>query len=365
MKINIVSGATGFIGRRLVKDLLKNNEIVWLIIRSNSNSAEVRGGEIFKDLKDKYAGTLKIVEGDVRFKNLGLDKYLNEIKKANIEFWHLAANLSFRKEDKDDIYQTNVDGIKNVIEFTNKYNVRLYYMSTAYVCGNYSGLIKEDELYDTKHRNNYEKSKYIAEKSVREKANNYIIFRPSIVMGDGYEGKAKGCTFGYHRFVYVFYVFKKWLLRKNIKNPLFIFPFPRKSRINFVSLDYVIEAMIKISKNIQIKNKTFHLVNPNPPEFIFLFRILMKDFEFTNIKYFAISKLMFKGLIGLLYYTMIPFRKYLESAKWYMPYIVRDYNFSFENLKKYNINLAPIISEEFFEEVNNNAIKEVFPKIKL
>ena len=369
MKINLVTGATGFIGRRLVHELLLQGEYVWIIVRVeiDKDLEGRRKKEIFTELKNKYPDKFKIIEGDVAKNRLEIGKFLESLHDYSLEIWHLAANLSFVKKEKKDIYKTNVEGTRNIVKLANKYSARLYYMSTAYVCGNSKEHIKEDKLIKgTRFRNNYEKTKYLAEKIVRKESKNYIIFRSSIVIGDGYEGKAKGCTFGYYRFSYVFYVFKNWLDKKGwdkskLRIPIF---YPSNSEVNFVSLSYVINTMLEISQKDKIKNKTFHLINPNPPKFIFLFKILMNDLGFNNVIYIKIPKFIFVLLIKKLYYIFIPYRKYIESANWYLPYIVKDYKFSTENLKLNNINFHPKITREFMNEVNKNAINKVFCKIK-
>jgi thioester reductase-like protein len=86
---------------------------------------------------------------------------------------------------------------------------KFIFLSTAFVSGDYQGKIFEDQIdYGQKFHNHYEASKYQAEKYIRENLKKYLIFRPSVILGDVYQGKAVGCTFGYYRFMYMFFLFK-------------------------------------------------------------------------------------------------------------------------------------------------------------
>ncbi|MDO9399342.1 MAG: SDR family oxidoreductase [bacterium] len=385
-KINIITGASGFIGRHLVKQLLEKGEIVYAIIRNDPQNNKSK--KIFPNFYKIYGNLFKVISGDITKKNLEIQpnilKEIQEIKN-DIIFWHLAANLSFCAKNKKTIFEDNLGGTQQVINFVNSMPITtLCYMSTAFICGSKYSNFSEDKLQKKqKFHNAYESSKFVAENLVRNKCKKqYIIFRPSIVIGDAYEGKAIGCTFGYYRFIYVIFVFKNWLI-KNIDRPSllfkilsFFFPikydkntnvlyiqrmpfvYPRKCTVNIIQLDFVIDSMITISKQCKI-NKTFNLTHPNPPSFCFLFKEVINALEIRGTLLVPIHPKIFSFIIKTGYLLFIPLRKYFDSAKKYLPYTTINYKFCTKNTIAYGL-IPPIISESYLKKINSYAIKNIF-----
>lgn len=390
--VHIITGATGFLGRHLVRRLLESGERICIIVRCNENDAQTRVDHIFSGYVYKYRDHLDVISGDITKKDLGIsEKKLREFKNVTVNVWHLAANLSFRCEHKKQIYQDNVHGMINVVDFVNHLgpDTCLFYTSTAYVCGSKNRNCLEDEIdRGQKPRNLYEKTKISAEKIIRNSCQRkFVIFRPSIVVGDAYEGKAVGCTFGYYRFTYVFHVFKKWSIGTlrigcgfwykilkllgttyDEKSDLLhfahlILPYPKNSFVNLVPIDYVIDAMLQISAS-NIKNRTFHLVNTQPPSFILLLREVLDDIGLCGIRFKPFSPAIFNIFMHVCYFVFVPLRKYFESAIKYQPYITTQYDFSVKNIQKAGIKSLSL-SREHIKRINQYAIHEVFPHIKI
>lgn len=388
--LHIITGATGFLGRSLTNRLLEDGEKVCIVIRNNEDDFKTRAGAIFPGYIVKYGDRFKVINGDIAKKNLGISaEFLGEIKNTKISLWHLAANLSFKCEHKEQIYRDNVKGVENVVNLINTFSPEstLYYTSTAYICGSKNKKCSENETdRGQTPRNLYEKTKLIAEKIIRDNCERkHIVFRPSIIIGDAYAGKAVGCTFGYYRFTYVFYIFKKWVIAKlrdggfwkkilelfgavyeskidKLKFIRLVLPFPKNSQVNLIPIDFVIDSMVKISKECQ-ESKTFHIVNTNPPSFIFLFRELLDDLGMEGIKLIPVNPIVFNGIIKTCYFIFIPLRKYFESAIKYKPYITMRYEFSTDNMRA--LELIPTdISREHIKRINKYAIASIFPNIK-
>ncbi len=149
MKI-LVTGASGFVGKDLVKKLKKQKH---KIIEFNSSD----GNNIF-------------------------DKKKLDEKMKNIDIViHLAAKLD---GDEKEILKTNVDGTKNVIDIAIKNNVKKFILiSSTGVYGNTKSLVNEDS--EKNPENTYEKSKLSAENivlSYREKINVNIL-RSAMIFG--------------------------------------------------------------------------------------------------------------------------------------------------------------------------------------
>ena len=389
MKIHLITGATGFVGKYLVNSLLEKRENVWIIVRQLDNvSARERAEVIFEDNISKWPKTFRIIAGDIMIEGLGInDSIVNELKDNEVVFWHLAANLSFASENRANVQKTNYIGTVNVVKFVNKTAKKFVHMSTAYVCGN-AASFKEDELLKgQKFRNHYEKSKFEAEKYVRENCKPpFVIFRPSIIIGDAYQGKAEGCTFGYYRYTFMFYFLKKQIikaLQKNgivafclralgtkhnqenglLKTPWLIIPYPKNGVVDMVTVDYVIASMIKLyEKNLH--GTAIHLTHHNPPAHRLILHSIIYDMGFRNMKLIPVPTWMFRVMANSFYFLAVPIRKYVKSVMWYMPYITKACRFDRTIIEKYGEN-PPEITRELIEKINSYAKENILEHIEI
>ncbi|KAL5725346.1 alcohol-forming fatty acyl-CoA reductase [Ranunculus cassubicifolius] len=166
-KTILVTGSTGFLAKLLIEKILRVQPKVkkfYLLIRATDNKAanerlrdEVIEKDLFKVLKTQYGGDLdslildKVLPlaGDVIYENFGIqDPEMTENlwKEINI-IVNSAANTKF--DERYDVALTvNTLGSKTAIDFAKKcVNLEmLLHVSTAYVCGERSGLIVEKPL---------------------------------------------------------------------------------------------------------------------------------------------------------------------------------------------------------------------------
>ena len=105
---------------------------------------------------------------------------------------HSAATVRF-DHTLDEARSINVEGTRRVLDFAaGARNLRsVAYVGTAYVAGERSDLIREDELaVGQSYRNTYEQTKAEAEALVRSRFESLpgVILRPSIIVGDSQTG---------------------------------------------------------------------------------------------------------------------------------------------------------------------------------
>jgi dihydroflavonol-4-reductase len=170
MKI-LVTGATGFIGRKLVSELLSANHDVTALVRESSN---------LQELPEK----LDLVYGDL----LDSESLQAAVTGQEVVI-HLAAYFDFYPSDVKLLYHVNVDGTQQLLDACSNTSVkRFIYISTTEVIGpvKHPPGNEETELRPQFH---YSKSKVQAEGRVRETSSKsgfeYVILRPTGIMGEG------------------------------------------------------------------------------------------------------------------------------------------------------------------------------------
>ena len=163
-----LTGATGFVGRHLLANLLKDNVSVVAMTRQKEP-------DILKHKTGNYNGKLQFYRGDIRNKiNL----------PAGITSVYHCAGAIFQKEKMQEV---NVEGTHRVVKAVLERGCRLIHLSSAGVVGKSKNrLIDENTI--CKPQNVYESSKYEAEKIVLDgiaKGLQAKILRPSIIFGAG------------------------------------------------------------------------------------------------------------------------------------------------------------------------------------
>jgi len=166
----LVTGATGFIGKNLVRALAqdKNNHIICLVRRSSHIEALESLGVSF-------------VFGDIT----DIDTLMRIAYDIDIVF-HCAAYVDNRNRKK--LALVNIQGTHNVLDYCKKKKVKrvVYVSSVAVTSGNPDVTLTEDLPYC--HSNNYGWSKIEAEKAAMEyraQGHDIVIVRPSMVYGPG------------------------------------------------------------------------------------------------------------------------------------------------------------------------------------
>ncbi|MFW9907132.1 MAG: NAD-dependent epimerase/dehydratase family protein [Candidatus Thorarchaeota archaeon] len=167
----LITGITGFIGRKLAARLVESGYEIVGLIRSTSNTAGLPQGIDFRDADLLSVETL---EPAVK----GVDVVI-----------HLAAYFDFYPSDVGLLYRTNVEGTRNLMNACVGTKVkRFIYCSTTEVIGpvTYPPGTENTELLP---QFDYSKSKKMAEEIIREITEDtnlpHIILRPTGILGEG------------------------------------------------------------------------------------------------------------------------------------------------------------------------------------
>jgi thioester reductase-like protein len=253
-----VTGFPGFIGRRLVRELLADDpkaKVVCLVEPKMEDAAKKAAAEL--EAKE----SIKILPGDITDRRLGLaPEDYERLTAETTNVFHLAAiyNLAV---PFDIAQKVNVEGTGNIVEFCQRCErlERHNYVSTAYVAGTRKGTVYEHELIMGQwFKNHYESTKFQAEVWVRESMDKVptAIYRPAIVVGDSENGLTQKFDGPYFMLRAIGVSMKRgWPIAKYGKSAA---PF------NVVPVDFVVNGLMAGSKDDKAIGETFHLVDPEP-----------------------------------------------------------------------------------------------------
>jgi thioester reductase-like protein len=272
---HLVTGATGFVGAAIVLELLEQtSDRVIVLVRPGATSPQSRFAEALTRAAEAYASTIdikaalarcRVVAGDVAAEGCGVAESLGPVSQV----WHSAASLRYEDRYADEIRATNVDGTRNVLALATELGARYFnHVSTAYVSGRRTGIIRERPMDDGEVNNHYERSKVDAEAIARSAFGPRVrIFRPSIVVGHSRTLEATTFT-GFYGFVRQLVQFRGMVNRMQagmLERQRLRLRIDPEARINLVPIDAVVREAVTIARS-EASEGVYHLTNPAPPE---------------------------------------------------------------------------------------------------
>lgn len=267
----LITGGTGFIGRRLVKKLLKRRgtEVYLLTRKSSFPKVERLVTDMLEEIPDAHA-RVHIVAGDITNQALVENNAeAGALQKKVQEIFHLAAHYELGTT-KEQALRSNVNGTLHVLDFARacKKLKCIHYVSTMAVAGDYRGTWYEDMLLEGQQfDNNYAYTKFLAEVEVRTAAEDLpiAIYRPGIVVGDSQTGEMDKIDGPYYLLV-PFLKLQSLTRTLSPAIPVFFPLAPGGNRIkcHVVPVDYVVDCLDHISRKKGIEGVTFSLTDPKP-----------------------------------------------------------------------------------------------------
>ena len=250
-----VTGATGFIGRHLVPELLEHREgDIFVLVRKGSLP------RMEKLIRRWDTNRVIPVTGDLSKPNLGVaKKWITEHKGGIDHFFHLAAIYDMTADDETN-ETMNVGGTRNAVQLADALEVGCFHqVSSVAAAGEYRGTFDETMFDEGQHLPSpYHRTKFESEKIVREEATvPWRVYRPAIVVGDSQTGEMDKVDGPY----YFFPTMKMMRDRLPAWLPLVGVDL---GDTNVVPVDYVAKAMDHLAHLPDHDGEAFHLVNPEP-----------------------------------------------------------------------------------------------------
>ncbi|PXW33973.1 UNVERIFIED_CONTAM: thioester reductase-like protein [Williamsia faeni] len=250
-----VTGATGFIGRHLVGQLLDNRVgTIFVLVRSGSRT------KLDRQIRLWNTDRVVPVVGDLQEDQLGVDAaWIDEHRGTINHFFHLAAiyDMTASAESNEKL---NVGGTRSALSLAGALEVSCFHhVSSVAASGDHRGIFDET-MFDEGQGlpSPYHRTKFESERIVRqESAVPWRVYRPAIVVGHSETGEMD-----------------------KIDGPYYFFPLIKRMRellasavplvavdlgdTNLVPVDYVARAMDHLAHVPDLDGQAFHLVNPEP-----------------------------------------------------------------------------------------------------
>jgi thioester reductase-like protein len=254
-----VTGASGFIGKRLVKRLLeRKGTTVYFLIRAESKKKLPKMMAFWGE--DAVKRCIPIV-GDLAKPGLGVSVADKTKLKGKVKhLFHLAAVYDMTASAEENEI-TNVLGTHHTVALANEIKVGAFqHMSSIAVAGNYEGVFREDMFDEAKDYldHPYMKTKHDSEQYVRENCKMpWRVYRPGVVLGDSKTGEIDKIDGPY-------YFFKLIQRMRQIMPPWMPALGIEGGRMNMVPVDFVVNATDHIAHAKGHDKKAFHLTDPSP-----------------------------------------------------------------------------------------------------
>ena len=292
----LVTGSTGFIGANLAIHLAGEGHAVHALYRSEDKR---------KTLTHKNIAFFK---GDI-LDMLSLEKAMVNCDQV----YHIAAFTDVWTKHKSLIYDLNVTGTINVLECAKKLGIRqIVFTSTAGVLGpSLEGTVNENSKRQVDYFLEYERTKAIAEKKVREYVEqglNIRIVNPTRVYGPGLLSKSNSVTI---------------MIKSFQKGKWRIIPGNGESIGNYVFIDDVVQGHILAME--KGKSGERYILGGENADYMQFFESL----KTVTGQHHNMFKLPLSLMLGVSYFAMF-LNKIFGIKPFITPALVRKFNYNWD-----------------------------------
>jgi NAD(P)-dependent dehydrogenase (short-subunit alcohol dehydrogenase family) len=252
-----VTGATGFIGRNLVEQLLEREGTIYVLVREGSKGR-------LEELRNRWGvGEDRVVGivGDLAQERLGVsDEDVERLTGEVDHLFHLAAIYDMTA-DAESQQVANIQGTRHMVELAHAVKAGCVHMvSSIAAAGLYNGLWREDMFEEARALDTdpYFRTKHDSEGIVRSECERpWRVYRPAIVVGHSETGEMDKIDGPYYFFKLIRRIrnaVPQWVPMASIEG----------REINIVPVDFVVKAMDHIAHKKGLDGRAFHLTDPNP-----------------------------------------------------------------------------------------------------
>ncbi len=327
----LLTGATGLLGQYLLRDLLLAGRPVTVLARDGvQGRASERVARLVAFWSECIGQPLPpptVLTGDLYLPQLSLTPADRRLLARHCgAVVHAAANFSFRQSPDGEPHRTNAEGTRTLLAVARVAGLaEWHHVSTAFVCGRRTGVIREDDLdHGQDFHNPYERSKFEAERLLRE-ANGLrvTVYRPSVIVGDSGTGYTSSYA-GFYRFLEL----AVRLAKGNAMAPdgprrlPLRLPLTGEERWDLVPVNWVSRAIVELVGRPRWHGRTFHLVARAPLTARFLRDAASHELNIEGVELIGPKG---ESSLGPLE------RRFLDGLQEYWPYLTGTPQFARDN----------------------------------
>ncbi len=325
----LVTGATGFLGMRLVRELLDAQPQARLALLVRNRAGQTGEQRVHAFLAEADRARVQVVCGDVSQPGCGLDMETHRrLQNEATRVIHSAATVRF-DHSLAEARRINVEGTRRLLDFAGGVRSLLSfaYVGTAYVAGERTDLVREDELdIGQSYRNTYEQTKAEAEALVRARLRSMpgVILRPSIIVGDSRTGVTSSFKMMY------------WPLKIYARGLWRTVPGYPGAVLDIVPVDFVASAVARLLFDEAARGSTVHLcAGPNGSATIDEIALRAREFFHGPAPRYVDPRLFFAVLRPLLFLALWgKKRRVLRDGRAYRDYFTMRMQFDTGNAQR-------------------------------
>jgi thioester reductase-like protein len=263
-QVVLVTGATGFLGAFVVRDLLRmTGATIYCLVRAqDADAARQRLAANFAHYRIEHpelTSRVVVVTGNAELPRLGIDDPVYEWLATHVDtIYHLAASVSFMP-GYEQLKAINVTGLKHVLRLACARRTKIVHYTSTYAVFNSDAYALAQRVHETRlvgssegFPRGYDRSKWVAEKLVelaQQRGLPVTMYRAGFISGDTRTGI-------HNKMDPVAQMLAVCLCTGHA--------FHLDVHLHLTPVDFCSRALVKISLHAGSENRIFHLVQPAP-----------------------------------------------------------------------------------------------------